>query len=195
MKGILFKPNMIKAIREGRKTQTRRIVKVKDVDIHDKKWVEAKYNPKYGCCFINDGIRETWSAIPHYQVDEVVYIKEAYSTWGYPEKPFYKDEPNIDIKGIGWHTPLFMPEWASRYHIQIIDVKVERLQDIKEEAKAEGVTPLRIDWDDNISTNVTCSYRDGFIELWDSINPTNPWSSNPWVWVYTFKLVPTQGQQ
>ncbi len=191
MKGILFKPEMIQAIVEGRKTQTRRVM---------------KFPPPSYCDTAELLITGTWNFYkgddpdfsaylknkhkPKYSVGEVVYIKEAF--W-YP--PSHNYNRNIvayrlivaescgeeaAIKSI-WKSPMMMPEWASRYHIQILDIKPQRLQEITEAGAVEEGCPmieascgLRLQW-----------YRD----LWDSINKDYPWSSNPWIWLYNFKLV------
>ncbi len=163
MKGILFKPDMIKAIIEGRKTQTRRVIKPQPF-LGDK---FQNYEPLVGK--------------PRYQVGEVVYIKEA-GVWDERVRLFaYKaNMPDLTAK---WQSPRFMPAWAARYFIQITDVRAERLQEITEEdAIAEGCPSALV-------TLATVPMVEWYKHLWDSINPKYPWSSNPWVWVISFKKV------
>ena len=181
MKGILFKPDMHKAIEEGRKTQTRRVIK--ELEEPDK-WV---FEPQYGWFrqYKDDFSAFTLVIKPRYQVGEVLYIKEAWAV-----NPTYDDLKPSQIPHDAFVTylndrynamligkkrsPLFMPAWAARYFIQITDVSSERLQDITEkDAIAEGVE--------------LGSARGHFSILWDSINPKYSWSSNPFVWVYGVK--------
>jgi hypothetical protein len=83
-----------------------------------------------------------------------------------------------------WRHPNHMPRWASRITLEVIDVRVERVQEISEEdAKAEGCllipcAPKYID-----------TYRETFADLWNSINEKRGfgWDVNPWVWVVEFK--------
>jgi len=185
MKGILFKPDNIKAIVEGRKTQTRRRVNIDSLG-----WIYKGIF--YGMAeFDHKDSNERISIRPRYQVGETVYIKEAWSSYGVPpnEKAFYKDEKGLDIKAVGWHTPLFMPEWAARYFITITDIRAEKLQSITEEdAKAEGAPEIfTIDNDQLLYPDVR-GYRRGFLFLWNCINKDYQWESNLWVWVYGFKL-------
>lgn len=104
--------------------------------------------------------------------------------------------PDVAFDG-QWRSPLFMPRWAARHTLEVLDVRVERLQDISEEdAKAEG-----IDHDASIPAmvngepgNVRCFGPDAatkaFSLLWDAINKKRaPWSSNPWVVAFTFRRV------
>lgn len=99
----------------------------------------------------------------------------------------------------GWHPSIHMPRWASRITLEITNIRVERLQDISEEdAQAEGVERPILDvlppaavtdiWPFHPHTG---EYRDGFRELWDSINAKRGygWDLNPWVWVIEFKKV------
>lgn len=83
-----------------------------------------------------------------------------------------------------WRSPLFMPRWASRLTLRVTAVRVERLNDISEEdARAEGCAVVD-------PSHHTCA-RDVFAALWDTINGKRaPWSSNPWVWVVSFEVVP-----
>lgn len=199
MKGILFKPEMIKAIAEDRKTVTRRLDHLKEINKESDAWgpcgdngewtftVSGKYRQFIHTPIINS-VNNLLAPKPRYQVGDIVYIKEAYSTYGYPEVPFYKDEPDIDIKGIAWRSPLFMPAWAARYFIQITDVRPERLQEITDsDAFAEG-TEYAAYIKENFQ-HYAANSKEAYSWLWDSINPKFPWSSNPWVWRIEFKTV------
>lgn len=74
-----------------------------------------------------------------------------------------------------------MPRWASRLSLRVLDVRVQRLQEIsEEEARAEGVVPLQMDHG---------SFLPCFEGLWDSHNKRHPWSSNPWVWAATVEPI------
>ena len=90
-----------------------------------------------------------------------------------------------------WLPSIHMPRWASRITLEITNIRVERLQDItQEDAKAEGVDPWFPKTESLKDLFTNGSYRNGFHELWDSINAkTHPWDSNPWVWVIEFRKV------
>lgn len=128
--------------------------------------------------------------------------------------PFYSCRSKTEA---GWfrRSPLFMPRWASRITLEITDVRVQRVQDISElDAKAEGASPgpWYIPYDKPLegyqlenftpdelkyltSQNIlgygknSISWRNGFANLWDSINFKRGfgWGVNPWVWAITFK--------
>lgn len=233
MKGILFKPDMIQAIVEGKKTQTRRVIKPQPSckcevpDWHGQviDWIGYKHEGKtaYFCYKCGSGLRhiDEFSAHgikPRYQPGEVVYIKEAWQLVemrkGHYATALYAGGICLNHDWNDWieqewpkadwakkRTPLFMPAWAARYHIKIISVDAQRVQEITEEdAKAEGaschwekgckdweIVTKRIkvqDW----AAAIGSTYRLGFEILWDSINPKYPWESNPFVWKYRFEL-------
>lgn len=198
MKGILFKPDMIKAIVEGRKTQTRRVIKELSPDF-DWEAIDAGLPLR----MFKDGIGGCIFLQPRYQVSEVVYIKEAWAVKSFT--PNYEEENQLLIryksdyaqrwitvnyetwakysqqKYFCWKSPLFMPAWAARYFIRILDVRPERLQEISPEGmKAEGL-PSGIP-------------SPSFANTWDSINPNYPFESNPWVWRYEFEFINKGGQ-
>ena len=77
-----------------------------------------------------------------------------------------------------------MPRWASRIALEIIAIKVERLQDISEaDARAEGVTPTAFErLNDNWGGVL---YR----KLWESIHGPGSWDANPWLWVIQFQRI------
>jgi hypothetical protein len=84
-----------------------------------------------------------------------------------------------------------MPRWASRITLEIVSVRVERLQEITEEdAAKEGIpTCIREDMECLLCNKPKpCLSREGFVGLWDSPNgKTHPWASNPFVWVIEFR--------
>ena len=173
MKGILFKPDMIKAIVEGRKTQTRRLMKLN--------FGFGWEPPQLG---IGDATFKHNLEVMHitgrYQAGEVVYIKEAWCESYFGEPICYKLDGNESPGPKGfWRSPMFLPARAARYFIQITNVRPERLQEITEhDANLEGIGAL----------SMMQPARMMYQRLWDSINKQD-WNSNPWVWVYSFKLV------
>ncbi len=202
MKGVLFKSDMIKAIVEGKKTQTRRLGGLKRININPSYW--SLFDIQVGMARLKNKWHNDLTTIKsRYQVGDVVYIKEAYTfsfAWeGTKTKdiPFstrrYCKDSEIDIPLSKWHSPRFMPAWAARYFIQITDVKPQRLQEIAgEDCVAEGIElNHRIfgDGDSEYYEAIDEEFIRSYSQLWDSINPKYPWSSNPWVWVYTFKKV------
>lgn len=105
----------------------------------------------------------------------------------------------VDGNGDNWRSPIHMPEWAARIHLEIIGVRVERLQDISEsDAKAEA-PDSHVSYKDarGLCTEnprdyllAAAAWRNAFCERWNDINAKRaPWESNPWVWVYEFRRV------
>lgn len=106
--------------------------------------------------------------------------------------------------GQSWKPSIFMPRWASRINLEIVSVRVERLQDISEEdAKAEGIMEFTKDgslkkyWPcDPCEGQIKCAWVDlprtakaAFKVLWESINQKGSWDLNPWVWAIAFKRI------
>jgi hypothetical protein len=184
MKGILFKEEMFRAVVEGRKTKTRRIIKIDP---------SARLIGKGITGFTTFEIRGQGcpGIYPKYERGEIVYLKEPYIL--IKKYPCAVDENSIILKAeykydkqthvqkiIPWKNKLFMPEKYARYFIRILNVRVERLQEITEEdAISEGV----------FIHPVYPSPRMEFASLWDKINQKNNWNTNPWVWVIEFERV------
>ena len=196
MKGILFKPEMIKAIVEKRKTVTRRVIKPQPTDCKDGYPDGYDCPPqtmiKYKGKWIDFGDCE--NDFPRYQVGETVYSKEQLlcnPIWG---EASYRDSSPVFIYNeeliksrhiLKWHwksdtlSSRCMPREAARYFITITDVRAERLQEISlEDCLAEGVNPYRM----NRCLN-------GFRILWNSINKDYPWESNPFIFRYEFEYI------
>lgn len=211
---ILFTGEMVRAILDGRKTQTRRIIKnlqhegavlsPREFVEEPGKWLYNGHEFKCPHGKIGDGlwVRERcraeelesgtdgvrYDADDHFQAIE--NTQEASDRWG-------------DLwrygKGKGRSVPsIHMPRWASRITLEITDVRVERLNDISEaDAMAEGCTPL-----DSTGFNGTerhlldCPFLDDsrpyanqFALLWESINGDESWAANPWTWAISFDRV------
>ncbi|NBN70959.1 hypothetical protein GWJ01_07545 [Proteus sp. G2618] len=207
-RGIIFNAEMVRAILDGRKTQTRRIVKnvMPDNGIWLKKPTKTRSGttthvldaPKYNLCPLGKAgdhlwVRETWMPdaprdgtwgdVEFYgcKDSQLSMIPECYRT---PEHCIYCASWD-GAEMIGWTPSLHMPRWASRITLEIIDVRVERLKDAGDtEFKAEGY-PLERELIGG-SMDPFCWFRN----LWDSVSPTNfKYEDNPWVWVIEFKRI------
>jgi hypothetical protein len=183
---ILFSAEMVRAILEGRKTQTRRAIKpvptfngggaCHDADALQQDYVEPYWVFPKICKYGAPGdllwVRETWFD-PQMDGGRVLYAADQ------PEvHPIHRRRPSIH-----------MPRWASRITLRITDVRVERLQDISEDdAIAEGVKPCTsTGW--NGENLVVMTAREAFADLWNDINGPGAWDANPWVWVIAFERV------
>ena len=223
---ILFSAPMVRAILDGRKTQTRRITS--DPGCASIFWHKGTTVPH--------GEYEGWVAKYERQAlllprkcsygipGDRLYVKEAVWVWCH-KKPngttkkgrpkfcyvphssrsfFYvADHPNKPERtsyadpDMVWRykTARFMPRWASRIMLEVIDVRVQRVQEISEEdARAEGadrpVTPEERQQYNIIDPSAQWTGRIPFRWLWDSINAKKyPWASNPWVWAISFRAI------
>ena len=164
-KPIIFSSEMVKSILEGRKTQTRRVIKQQENHAID------------NCPFGKPGdtlwVREKF--LMHYPEDHsVLYVDDM-------EKAGFKQSEWC------WKPSIHMPRWASRINLVIKSVRVERLWYISEnDAIAEGATPSCVGDDLDY-----LKYRSGYMFLWDSINAKRGygWDKNPWVWVIEFEVM------
>lgn len=175
---ILFSGPMVRALLDGRKTQTRRVVKPQPVDPFDGAQLRtavSAYALAGPCPYGEPGdrlwVRETWAKAGE-QGDRVEYRADT-----------------ADPKAGKWRPSIFMPSWASRITLEVESVRVERLQDISEaDARAEGVTPAPFTKAGRAAHLV---HVEAFESLWGSINGPDSWAANPWVWVVAFRRVPT----
>lgn len=187
MKGILFKPEMNKAIREGRKTVTRRLMKLA--------------NGEQVACYTTDGRPDLteWALADldgdpidkpfpkcRYLPGETVYVKEAWALFN--NDPAGEVLYRLDFgRGEGdeyhWHSPMFLPEKYARTFLLIKDVRPERLREISDaDAIAEGIY---------LGSHTCLDARIVYADLWDSINkPPHDWAANPWVWRIEFEVKP-----
>jgi len=211
---IIFNADMVRAVLDGRKSQSRRIMRVqpdsagfesrfiiestKRSEIGKWCWAEPGVfvNPRrsalFSCPFGEIGdrlwVRETFRV--HSRATDVatlVYKASEQQSWTQQTHrvPIEKcHKPAVVDK---WTPSIHMPRWASRITLEITGVRVERLRDLSEEdAKSEGVMPP-----------AGCvlpgwEHRINFRSLWMGIYGADNWEANPWVWVIEFKRVEDQ---
>ena len=182
---ILFNTEMVRAILDGRKDATRRIVKGFIPD--DAVWGYTAFTPNgYISCrgTFADGYGEKFFKLPC-EPGDILYVRE---TWkkapnGYY---YYEDWQRNDIADITkWKPSIHMPKEAARIWLKATDVRVERLQDITEvQAQAEGCNS-------GLLTGA-CTARGQFEDLWNSTIKKSDldrygWDTNPYVWVIEFE--------
>ena len=194
---ILMNGAMVRAVLDGSKTQTRRVVKQLDPamgacttgnDGLPMPVCWAYGGPVLHCPYGKPGdriwVRETWYC-DHFEVQKGPYLEvpEAHELLVYRadnERPYEAEQPV-------WRPSIHMPRWASRVLLEIVSVRVERLNDCSDaDARAEG-TPGGHGVIPSYNYNATPSEH--FSHLWESINGAGSWAANPWVWVIEFKRV------
>lgn len=210
MKPIIFSTPMVQAILDGRKTQTRRVIKDKDItnwfdiDVDGKPiaYIDQEtgdsYPPTHRAKYQPGDIlwvRETWAArCDECDSNQGTGYRDATCAYGDCNRYVYKADDN-GCPGGKWRPSTHMPREAARLFLEVKNVQVEMLQDITEHnARLEGCIDSHDKICDGKFDDVTEFYltaKDAFIELWDSINAKRgyPFESNPWVWVITFERV------
>jgi hypothetical protein len=181
---IIFSTPMVKAILEGRKTQTRRVIKPQGTG--NNAWIKGNTKCPYGT------------------VGDRLWVREAYlnaALPGYPPVYYFKATADGKPEYLKWHPSIHMPRSAARIILEITDIRVERIQDIAKDGNQFEIEEEGI--------NASCfinyteiegeTYRDfdanefveSYIDLWNEINEKRGygWDKNPWVWVIEFKRV------
>ena len=180
MKPILFNTEMVRAIMDGRKNVTRRIIKPQpksEVVFHLGNWQETQM-----CA---NGLRVL---TPPFTVGDVLYVRE---TWGQTadlpgiseEATVYaadfsdREMAHLKDRHFRWRPSIHMPKDKARLFLRVTEVRTEQLQDVTcKDARAEGV-----------------EHATDFPKLWDSTIPREQrieygWMANPWVWVVRFEV-------
>ena len=212
---ILFSGPMVRAILAGRKTVTRRIVDgvVESGGTYSKEAWERGEMPR--CPYGEPGdrlwLRETWRYhgwtedgapwIKYAADDSTRLVERIPDEWSDRLADIWadlSDDANMAIDGRAadrkWRPSIFLPRWASRITLEVVGVRVERLQEITEnDARAEGVNPSDahiVIKDGDRQHDMERTHRGAFACLWDGINGDRaPWASNPWVWRVEFRRV------
>ncbi len=218
-KSILFSTEMVQAILDGRKTQTRRILKsrhesgrfaiCKNIDgqveqICSLGWDEENVEKDNICPYGHPGdvlwVRESWN------VTTLISSTSKSDVLGTKTIRYKADNDQFNRctkRSMKWKPSIYMPKEACRLFLKVKNVRVERLQDITEEdAIAEG-----IEYNNGKINNTLSGYRfyvntepksivpltkcpiNSFRSLWEKINGIQSWKTNPWVWVISFERI------
>ncbi len=217
-KPILFNTEMVRAILDGRKTATRRVVKPQPCKESDR-FVKFIHSEDFGweARFGNNVSNAVCDRKMQLDVGDILYVRE---TWGCYEKDWgdanyfvYKADYPDGAKGY-WYEPeqinwCDLPKWrpsihmskeAARMFLKVTGVRCERLQDISEaEIKAEGIDTCSHCYHFNgeckdFRAARECKLQSAFIKTWNSTIKKQDlakygWEANPWVWVYEFERV------
>ena len=186
MKPILFYTEMVRAILDGSKTQTRRLVK--NIPLHEP-YFEVVDGTPYAC----DGDGEWHQAVEFSPIQEgdVLYVRETWqrlSDFGqvrYEYRADHWDDDLVDGMYITWRPSIHMPKEAARLFLRVTGVRCERLQDMTPEdcANDGGFEPYAVK---------TVGVAPLFGELWNRTIDKDSmfrygWNANPWVWVIEFE--------
>ena len=214
MKKIMFndKFSLTQAVLEGRKTMTRRIVtyplKFRGVNVAGYFVCKRPSGEVTEICMYDEDERmiDGGQILPKYKVGEVVAIAQSYKDLGYDPDSLDRDPKDLGIRGFmkhsaGWNNKMFVSAAACKKHIRITGVKCERLQDISEaDCLKEGIikyttdgTVFKYDLSDRFEMfswqDMKRSPREAFSALIDKGSGKGMFASNPYVFVYEFKLI------
>jgi hypothetical protein len=201
---ILFSGPMVRAILDGRKTQTRRIIDRKyNGDIPSEILEELELiGSRYGQAGDRLWVRETFTIESNREIESEETYPPPFND-GRPILRFKNSDercwqqchyratdpqpdlwyPNKDDPCCKWSPSIFMPRWASRITLEITGMCIELLQDISDEdALAEGV--------DRTNTSIQGYAKERYQHLWEQINGPGSWNQNPWVRVIEFRRLP-----
>lgn len=200
MKPILFNTEMVRAILDGRKTVTRRVIKPQPTysPRDGFTWNGYAYGTDFPPMFRGAGYNLCCAA--PYKVNDILYVRE---TWHKYTKRVGEGEAcylaefygykasiaNSEDANEPWKPSINMPKEAARIFLRVTGVRVERLEDItQEDAIKEGVMVEEFDKEGGFYE------RDEFLYLWDSTIKKDQlqyygWDANPYVWVIEFEVI------
>ncbi|MEP8655833.1 hypothetical protein ABKV48_15785 [Enterobacter hormaechei] len=186
-RGMIFNGEMVRAILDGRKTQTRRLLKWKQTRFTEigeredgRRWPWSE-DAEHACDF--------WHPCPFGTVGDRIWVRETFCAVPDHEEPAGCSALLYAADGNGqygkWTPSIHMPRWASRITLEITGVRVERLASVSDEdAGKEGYPANPAPYGGTMDKWLW------FRGLWDSIYPDQSFKHNPWVWVIEFKVVP-----
>lgn len=203
-KPITFGPEMVKAIKADRKEQTRRPIKgATGLFWDDPEWTPYfedgihfdSWWKKDGSGCISPGNGAPNPKCPYGKPGDLLWVKESLVEMSGDRTRAWYDADH-KVAGYGWPWKLaklparYMPKRAARTLLEIVTIRVERVQEIStEDIRAEGVAP----WVQGPKTEH--SYREAFQSTWQSMyaGTEKDWNQNPWVWAITFRAFEAKG--
>lgn len=185
IKPILFNTEMVRAILDGTKTVTRRVVKPK--------YTNTEIILKNGKAFETAGTLATTVEIkPPYQVGDILYVRETWTTL--LAHYIYRANQKPGMKNPGkWHPSIHMPKEAARIFLRVTDIRIERLQDMTLDGfLAEGIVLRPEAFND--PDNAYLQAKSEFSKLWNSTIKKSDldkygWDTNPWITVNEFERI------
>jgi hypothetical protein len=199
---ILFSTEMVQAILNGTKTQTRRIIEFPSYNPKLEHKHVSKFEIKDFKVYDGNGDFEGNLNFRKGNVGDVLWVRETFREIEQDNgtaRIEYKATETINLTD-KWKPSIFMPKNAARLFLKVKSLKVERLQDITQsDAVAEGIKQVGVNMVDiplyKIYNNLHPD-KDGiiypkwsFCSLWSSINGVESWCANPWVWVIEFERI------
>ena len=206
---IIFSAPMVRALIEGRKTQTRRVLKPQPQPLPEGmlcKWhIPGKH---VGFNMTNEQMHRLGPQFAPFGPGDRLYVREAHKLID-QHCDYRADWPEANQRRFRWRPSIHMPRWASRLTLTVTDVRVQRLQDISEaDAGAEGIRRANVIIDAHchggVHTEVSADrYWNGtepddfegfeggviaFEALWGKIHGPAAWDANPWVCAISFNV-------
>jgi hypothetical protein len=206
-KPILFSTPMVKAILDGRKTMTRRVVKAPVLyKVVAPPSLISQVGDVWEFLWNGKMVGGGFKIKPPYSVGDLLWVRETWRRYSRSECTCYEycqcppDGTFLYFADWGpneskWKPSIHMPKAAARIWLEVTNVRAERLQEITEEdAVKEGIKNVferNPHYDGTIGSAIKINHLTQFRELWDSINAKRGygWDINPWVWVIEFKRV------
>lgn len=220
---ILFQGEMVRAILAGKKTQTRRLIKPQPTEEGRGLIGHVKMCGHFGAHVFGPCMVKLVPS-PYCKAGDRLWVREAFAYSvrdpdshheGFSEETHdavyratqehegewthYNGDGTQTATKPTWRPGIHMPRWASRITLEVVEIRVQRLNEITEtDAAAEGVEPFfkrfpEIGRDQRITSRELArdaEHRASFAVLWDEINGDRAlWVSNPWVWAVTFKRI------
>ena len=196
---IHFSAPMVRAILDGSKTQTRRVVKQDREGLLDCEPTPAwdAFWQCVACPYGKPGdrlwCRETFAIVPRTAYARSEGVQQMLRPDDDHDAAIYRAGWDRSNGGFRWRPSIHMPRWASRILLEIVSVRVERLQDISEDdARAEGIAySERFEGYCTGEAEHFNSHdpRQSYFSLWEAINGAGSVAANPWVWVVEFKRI------
>jgi len=189
---ILFSSDMIQAILEGRKSMTRRVIRMYSQDDHPLRqnptWFFENKTCPYGIVGDVLWVRETFCLTQPVNPEDYYFGYKAGGPCSSEKASEKYDYSNPDI----WKPGIHMPKEACRIFLKVMNVRVDRLQHISyEDCENEGIlkreSGLYHDYENPKGEYHYVLPKQSFGSLWRIINGVESWELNPWVWVISFE--------